>query len=50
MSFIHQPLYPQGKRPSYPLKGRLGGIESRVECFRTELNIMSMSDIISLLF
>jgi hypothetical protein len=29
VSFTHQPLYPQGKSPWYPLDRRLGGPQSR---------------------
>jgi hypothetical protein len=31
VSFTHRPLYPQGKRPCYPLDRRLGGPHGRSE-------------------
>jgi hypothetical protein len=38
VSFTPQPLYPQGKRPQYPLDRRLGGLQSRSGCGGEEKN------------
>jgi len=35
-SLTHRPLYPWGKRPSYPLSKRLGGLQFRSGCWREE--------------
>jgi hypothetical protein len=38
VSFTTRPLYPQGKRPWYPLDRRLGGSQSRSGCGGEENN------------